>query len=1085
MESASVEIATQKRAELEQAIREEKIELPAGILVAALVSAGVAAASYAISYAFQPKQPRQEVGKLTGTLQLQNSEQGIFIPEIYGAGPTVNVVSGVTPTYQNVVNASVGSGGAITKNAGGSGVWNAFASTTANVTAGNDAFIRWNVAAAPVVIGFGTVSNPSNINHLMFGVLCNLTSLPSNTVKQAIQIWSQLSGSLISTNDVGSWTTSDTIQVEIRDNRFHAYKNSVELTNGGFAVPGYPLWPTVMMHNIGSGTSALTIKTDSAIGDAPNHGRGGCKVPAIIIWTSGIRKHVTSTPAPGQGGGKGGGGGGGGSTVTQITYDIDAACMFANRGPYSLIREYANADVLIDQYTGTANPSGVYDPGVGPDPGYDPGTPPDPIIDYEIPIFRVDAAVDYDAEDVGTGTIQGGASPFAFYPGNTDQQPDPDIESDVDAKHGAGSTPAYHNRSYIKHKTLSLSRWSGIFPNITGVLEHATLKTMDAILASLCERVNVKTANGDYSFTALSAIKPRGMLIAGRTFTPAEILGSPDIQLVYNYFVTEVEGQLKGYLEGTEPSLTIADTEVGWIAGDAELPDVIPEVETIQASEISLPRQVDVKYIDPDHEWEPNTQSAIRQITQGETKQLVDVQLTLLADEARAAAQRKLYRDYVGGAVYKFTLPWTYLYLHPGYKLTINRAEGFSHVMRLTSITGGVGILECEGIALEPAVFTQPATGVFPPGGPPSQQVPASTVLQLFDTPLLRDGDETINNGVIRYAGGVPRTGDNQTWTGFILYGKRRDEYEFFESFTVPATVGTIVSVSDLHPNPAVVDIPFTADASTDVCTSTAHELQNDDAVVPQNTGGGLPSPLVAGTTYYVRDRTTNTFKLAATLGGSAINLTTNGTGSHYLNVGKITVDLYGTAATLVSITKADLLAGENLAVAGNMVFNFMTATQVSGFPNRWDLTVLRTGQRGTDHLTSSVAATQRFAFVNEAIKAVPMLVEDVNDSIDYRAVTVGQSQGDAATITNVWTGNTLRARKVMGIVVNRDASADFMIQFIGDPRPSEVPEDYAVEIWKDTDRSNPANRKRILPITSGTSHAVLLRVSQGEPQIS
>ena len=44
-------------------------------------------------------------------------------------------------------------------------------------------------------------------------------------------------------------------------------------------------------------------------------------------------------------------------------------------------------------------------------------------------------------------------------------------------------------------------------------------------------------------------------------------------------------------------------------------------------------------------------------------------------------------------------------------------------------------------------------------------------------------------------------------------------------------------------------------------------------------TGASLPAPLLANTNYYVRDVTTNTFKLSLTSGGSAINLTTAGTG--------------------------------------------------------------------------------------------------------------------------------------------------------------------------------------------------------------
>lgn len=62
--------------------------------------------------------------------------------------------------------------------------------------------------------------------------------------------------------------------------------------------------------------------------------------------------------------------------------------------------------------------------------------------------------------------------------------------------------------------------------------------------------------------------------------------------------------------------------------------------------------------------------------------------------------------------------------------------------------------------------------------------------------------------------------------------------------------------------------------AATDVLTSTSHGYTDTTPVVFDALAGG--APLVNGTTYYVRDSTTNTFKVAATSGGAAINVTTD-----------------------------------------------------------------------------------------------------------------------------------------------------------------------------------------------------------------
>lgn len=68
------------------------------------------------------------------------------------------------------------------------------------------------------------------------------------------------------------------------------------------------------------------------------------------------------------------------------------------------------------------------------------------------------------------------------------------------------------------------------------------------------------------------------------------------------------------------------------------------------------------------------------------------------------------------------------------------------------------------------------------------------------------------------------------------------------------------------------------ASASTEILTLDGHGLADDDPVTFRaESGGSLPSPLVAGTTYYAIYVSDSTFQVAATSGGSAINLTTTG----------------------------------------------------------------------------------------------------------------------------------------------------------------------------------------------------------------
>jgi len=78
----------------------------------------------------------------------------------------------------------------------------------------------------------------------------------------------------------------------------------------------------------------------------------------------------------------------------------------------------------------------------------------------------------------------------------------------------------------------------------------------------------------------------------------------------------------------------------------------------------------------------------------------------------------------------------------------------------------------------------------------------------------------------------------------------------------------------------AYANIVFTADSGTDTLTSNGHGLANDESVRLVTTGT-LPAPLTTTDAYFVINTASNTFKLSATLGGSAVNLSDNGSGIH------------------------------------------------------------------------------------------------------------------------------------------------------------------------------------------------------------
>jgi hypothetical protein len=119
--------------------------------------------------------------------------------------------------------------------------------------------------------------------------------------------------------------------------------------------------------------------------------------------------------------------------------------------------------------------------------------------------------------------------------------------------------------------------------------------------------------------------------------------------------------------------------------------------------------------------------------------------------------------------------------------------------------------------------------------------------------------------------------------------------------------------------------------ASPAVITWNAHGLQNGQPVVFTTTGA-LPTGLTAGTTYYVINAATNTFQVAATVGGAAINTSGVQSGTHTatatvsptLAVGDT---ITGATSGATAVVKAVLLRSGTWTVSpvGSLVFATVT----------------------------------------------------------------------------------------------------------------------------------------------------------------
>lgn len=78
----------------------------------------------------------------------------------------------------------------------------------------------------------------------------------------------------------------------------------------------------------------------------------------------------------------------------------------------------------------------------------------------------------------------------------------------------------------------------------------------------------------------------------------------------------------------------------------------------------------------------------------------------------------------------------------------------------------------------------------------------------------------------------------------------------------------------------SAVSVTFIADSGTDIITASGHGLLDNDPIMVSTTTT-LPGGLSSTVTYFARDITTDTLKVSATRGGTAINITSAGSGTH------------------------------------------------------------------------------------------------------------------------------------------------------------------------------------------------------------
>ena len=180
--------------------------------------------------------------------------------------------------------------------------------------------------------------------------------------------------------------------------------------------------------------------------------------------------------------------------------------------------------------------------------------------------------------------------------------------------------------------------------------------------------------------------------------------------------------------------------------------------------DLMLPQKVGVKYLDYVREYDINEQSDERTSTDAVNQVSIDLPLSMVAEEAKAAATMLLYHGWLDRYDVAFVLPPTWQQLEPADPVTVE-ADNATYSLRLTSVnTLPDGRMECKAKYSDAAIYTQ-AQAVADEGGSPPRPISLSgpTVYELLDIPLMVDDQDTAGFPVAM--GGV-----TSGWPAGLLY---------------------------------------------------------------------------------------------------------------------------------------------------------------------------------------------------------------------------------------------------------------------------------------------------------------------------
>jgi hypothetical protein len=331
------------------------------------------------------------------------------------------------------------------------------------------------------------------------------------------------------------------------------------------------------------------------------------------------------------------------------------------------------------------------------------------------------------------------------YCGHLEQPVDPILSSEV------GEVSAFRPWAVVVLEGLLLDAFDRQFPPIEALTQIKTGETWADTAEAIVARAGIDYLR-DISTTVLTGRLNKGFAVTGESSCFDAI--KPWLP-AFGVDLGEVAGQLRFYERSQTMRATIAPDDMGaHIYGDSPPEKFMFRRDT----DLNLPQELALTFIDPERDYQPNTQTAKRSEGNAASNVTTSVQLVMSASEGATTAELMLWDAWLGRTQGSFTLTGAWAGLSVGLAYGIPVADQVIPYRITRKTRGANGIIEVECLSDETVTYTADVAGSSGTIPEDESELFPDTRLILMDMPILEDAHDD-------YGFYIVQSGTERYWT--------------------------------------------------------------------------------------------------------------------------------------------------------------------------------------------------------------------------------------------------------------------------------------------------------------------------------